>query len=185
MKSVSLSVFYPHVMLPMIPEFLIDTVLVEVADEFCRATRVITEERDCYVPANSTVLDIDVGSISVVRPFAVVSVEGLQSGDDWVQTGYNEVTLIKAEVENRTLAYTVATRPVSGAAKLDERLFEDWLRPISKGTLARLRMMPGQNFDPDLAAVNRQEYDMGVAEAKAHAIVGRNRSVLRTTPRPD
>ncbi len=198
-----LSAFYPFV-LPYcvgVPETLVDQMLWDAADEFCRVSEVLRERADA-IPVIAGIAELDVEAadrfavpyrvvdamltvgnrtvaLDPVRPERQGETERRTPWSFWQPTA-DVLRLYPVPDQAGSLQLTVVTRPKQGATELDDRLYNEWRSGVVAGTIARIKLVPNTpTHDPQTASVFQGVFQTEADKAYSQGQQWRSRSRLR------
>lgn len=195
----TLSELHPYVVphFPNAPEPAIDRAILDGAIQFCRDSLVWQESTD-PIQAIAGVAEYDVEPVSNAEPIRVLAAakahahldrallacsDIAQAGEvtGFVQPTPRIVRLVSVPEEGASIVLRVALEPKATATTLDDSLVRYWKEPIAAAAKQRLALTYG---DINQAQVAEQQYQFGLARARAQAQVGAHRGRLRTRPVP-
>lgn len=195
----TLSALHPYVVphFPNVPEPAIDRAILDGAIQFCRDSLVWQESTDPILVI-AGVAEYDVEPASNAEPIRVLAAvkahahldRALLAGSDiakigeatgFVQPAPRIVRLVSVPEEGASIVLRVALEPKATATTLDDSLVRYWKEPIAAAAKQRLALTYG---DINQAQIAEQQYQFGLARARAQAQVGAHRGRLRTRPVP-
>lgn len=115
----------------------------------------------------------DVGGAQAVSAIPSVYFQKTPNSDD--------ISLYPVPADSMAEGLTVraAFAPSRSATSVDDVLFEEWAESIAAGAIARLMLMPSQNFSaPPLVGAYRSQFDVATRKA---AIIARAGSVAASS----
>lgn len=195
----ALSALHPYIVpqFPTIPEPAVDLAIVDAAIQFCRDSLVWQETTD-PVQVIPGIAEYDVEPVSSAEPIRVLAValshrvldravlagaDITQAGDPvaFVQPVPRLVRLVDVPDAPAELIMRLALEPKQGASTLDDGLIRYWRDPIAAAARQRLALTYG---DINQAQIAEQQYQFGLARARAQGQVGVHRGRLRTRTVP-
>ena len=195
----ALYALYPYVVphFPSVPEPAIDRAILDGAIQFCRDS-LVWQEHTNPISVIVGVAEYAVEPVSDAEPVRVMAAvkahehldRALLAGSDSAQIGEvmsflqpvpRVVRLVSVPEEGASIVLRVALEPKDTANTLDDSLVRYWKEPIAAAARQRLALTYG---DVNQAQIAEQQYQFGLARARAQAQVGAHRGRLRTRPIP-
>lgn len=202
------SQFYDFVLpeLPGVDTPLVDIFLRNTSIEFCEETWALMADMDS-INSVDAVYEYDLDSPeSGVEPFAVkqawidsmpispISMDNLWAAStDWrtssgkpiyfAQQEFSKILLYPVpDAVGYTLDITVTLRPTTTATGVPDRLFADYRRQISWGTMAALMAQPAKPWsNPERSMYYRKEYEAALTKSTVLTNRARSRAALQVT----
>jgi hypothetical protein len=176
--------FYPEILMfvPGCPDMLVDQELRRATREFFKKTGAWVE----WLGAITTVADvrsydIDIPTGSVIRRLEKATINGQQLDvqsfrsltkdiefDTLEKPGLSSpdrqtISLSGAYPDGQVIRLQATLIPSMTAGGVEDYLFEYYSEDLINGAKARLMMIPGPFYKPDLAAVALQSFNAGIA----------------------
>lgn len=179
---------------------------VDALEELCRNANVWVRETDVEsVTAGSDIYDLPLSSSEAITEVIDVYVDGGQifplsipelgrTYQNWKTASGaprhyfvdgSAIRLVPIPTADVTIQAGIAVKPTRTATQIDDRVYSSYWHTLIHGALYRLMALPKQPWtNPEMALFHRNEWRIGMDNARINVMKSNTTATTRVTPHP-